>query len=387
MKTRGILPDDFTFVPLLKSSSNLSHCKLGQCIHSQVIRAGFESHASIRIGLVELYTTCEIIGDAEKVFDTISDRDAIVWNLMIRGFCKAGHLETGLALFRQMRERSIVSWNTMISCLAQSKQDHKALELFHEMLGQGSEPDDATLVTVLPVCARLGALDAGMWIHSYACSKGYQRDVIAVGNSLLDFYCKSGNLEAAWGIFNEMHCKNVISWNAMISGLAYNGKGELGVELFQQMIEKGVSPSDSTFVGVLACCAHAGLVDRGLEVFALMTTTFKVQPKLEHYGCFIDLLGRCGQVREAHEVIRSMPMKPTAAIWGSLLSACRTYGERELAEIAVKELINLEPWNSGNYVLLSNICAEEGKWVEVEKVRDLMRENSIKKTPGQSASR
>ncbi|KAF7805057.1 pentatricopeptide repeat-containing protein [Senna tora] len=386
MKSRGILPDDYTFAPLLKSTSNISHYQLGQSVHAQIIGAGFERHGSIRIGLVELYAACERMADADKVFDTMCDKDVIVWNLMIRGFCKAGYLESGLTLFRQMNERSIVSWNIIISCLAQSKKDDKALELFREMLEQGFEPDDATLVTVLPVCARLGALDAGKWIHSYANSRGFQHDVIAVGNSLIDFYCKSGNLEAAWSIFNEMPHKNVVSWNAMISGLAYNGKGELGVDLFLEMVGKGVNPSDSTFVGVLACCAHAGLVDRGLEMFALMTAKFQLEPKLEHYGCFIDLLGRCGQVREAHDLIRSMPMKPTAAIWGSLLSACRTYGERELAKTAIKELISLEPWNSGNYVLLSNIYAEEGQWDEVEKVRDLMRENDIKKTPGQSAA-
>jgi DNA-binding SARP family transcriptional activator len=77
-------------------------------------------------------------------------------------------------------------------------------------------------------------------------------------------------------------------------------------------------------------------------------------------------------------------MKSNASLWGALLSACRTHGDVEHAEVAVKELINLEPWNSGNYVLLSNIYAEEGRWDEVEKVRVLMREKCVKKAPGQS---
>lgn len=386
MKNRGIFPDEYTFAPLLKSSSNLRHCRLGQCVHAHVIGLGFARHGSIRVRIVELYASCERMKDADKVFDKMCDKDVIVWNLMIRGFCKLGNLEMGLKLFREMRERSIVTWNLMISCLAPSRQDDKALELFREMLDQGFEPDDATLVTVLPVCARLGAVDAGEWIHSYATDRGFLRDAIAVENSLVDFYCKCGNLQVAWSIFNEMHDKNVVSWNAMISGLAYNGKGELGVDLFEEMVREGVTPSDSTFVGVLACCAHAGLVDRGRELFASMNVKFQLRPKLEHYGCVVDLLGRCGDVREALDLIRSMPMKPTAALWGALLSACRTYGDREIAETATKELINLEPWNSGNYVLLSNIYAEEGRWDEVEKVRVLMRGGGINKVPGQSAT-
>ncbi|CAK8572514.1 unnamed protein product [Lathyrus sativus] len=384
--TYTISPDNFTFPPLLKATSNLRHYKLGLSLHAHVTSLGFYRHNPVQIGLLELYSTCGKMEDANKVFDEMPHRDVVVWNLMIHGFCKLGNLEMGLKLFKEMNQRSVVSWNLMISCLVQSKKDEKALELFRQMLEQGFEPDDATLVTVLPVCARLGNVDVGEWIHSYADEKGLLREVISVGNSLVDFYCKCGNLEAAWNVFNAMTNKNVVTWNAMISGLGYNGKGERGVDLFEEMVKEGVTPSDSTFVGVLACCAHAGLVDKGRELFSSMTAEFKLSPKLEHYGCVVDLLGRCGQVREAYDLIRTMPLIPNAALWGALLSACRSYGDREVAEIAAKELVHLEPKNSGNYVLLSNVYAEEGKWDEVEKVRVLMQGGGIKKVPGQSAT-
>ncbi|XP_014512613.1 pentatricopeptide repeat-containing protein At1g09190 [Vigna radiata var. radiata] len=386
MKLRAISPDHHTFAPLIKSASNLRHYALGQSLHAHILRLGFTHHASVCVATVDLYTTCGRMDDASKVFDEMRDPDVVVWNLMIRGFCKTGDLETGLKLFTQMKERTVVSWNLMMSCLAQGNKDREVLELFNWMLDQGFEPDDASLVTVLPVCARLGDVDVGEWIHSYANSKGFLRDAVNVGNSLVDFYCKCGNLQASWGIFNEMANKNVVSWNAMISGLAYNGEGEVGVGLFEEMVRGGVEPNDSTFVGVLTCCAHAGLVDRGREIFASMSVNFGVPPKLEHYGCVVDLLGRCGHVREALDLITSMPLKPTAALWGALLSACRTHGDREIAEIAAKELVGLEPWNSGNYVLLSNVYAEEGRWDEVEKVRLLMRGGGVNKVPGQSAT-
>jgi pentatricopeptide repeat protein len=384
LKSRGIRPDEYTFAPLLKSCSGLCDLKLGQCVHAEIARVGFERFSSIRIGIVELYVTCERMDDAKKVFDAMYHRDVVVWNLMIRGFCEVGDIDMGLYFFGQMSERSIVSWNSMISCLSQSGRDSEALGLFSEMLDQGFEPDTTTVVIVLPVCSRLGAIDVGQWIHSHSISRGLLQDVISVGNSFVDFYCKCGNLEMAWNIFNEMPCKNVVSWNVMISGLALNGKGEIGVNLFEEMMNKGMSPNGSTFIGVLACCVHTGLVERGRELFTSMTANHQIQPKTEHYGCMVDLLGRSGYVGEAHGLIRSMPMKSNASLWGALLSACRTHGDVELAEVAVKELINLEPWNSGNYVLLSNIYAEEGRWDEVEKVRVLMKEKCVKKAPGQS---
>ncbi|KAF3454595.1 hypothetical protein FNV43_RR05043 [Rhamnella rubrinervis] len=384
MKARGILPDEYTFAPLLKACSNICDYRMGQCFHSQVLRVGFEWFESVQIGIVELYVSCVMMADATKVFDAMSYRDVIVWNLMIRGFCKSGDVDMGLYLFRQMNERSIISWNSMISCLAKSGRDSEALQLFGEMRDQGFELDEATVVSTLPVCARLGAVEIGEYIHSYTDSTGLLQEVASVGNSLVDFHCKCGNLDSAFSIFRQMQCKTVVSWNAMISGLAFNGKGQLGVDLFQEMMNKGMNPNDATFVGVLSCCAHAGMVEKGRDLFASMTITHQIEPKLEHYGCMVDIFGRSGCLKEAHDLIRSMSMKPNSTLWGSLLSSCRTYGDLELAELAVKELINLEPWNSGNYVLLSNIYAEEGNWDKVEEVRVVMREKYVRKAPGQS---
>ncbi|THG14967.1 hypothetical protein TEA_018976 [Camellia sinensis var. sinensis] len=292
-------------------------------VHKEVISVGFESFSSIRIGIVELYASCGTMEDAMKVFDEMPHKDMIVWNLMIHGFCEIGDFEMGFHLFR----------------------------FFCQMWDNGFKLDEATVVSVLPVCARLEAVDIGQ--NSFHCFQGHA-------------------------------LKNVVSWNAMISGLAFNGKGELGVDLFEEMLLKDVKLNDVTFVGVLACCAHVGLVPQGLDLFASMTTKYQIEPKLEHYGSMVNLLGRSGCVTEAHDLISTMPMNPNATIWGALLSACRTHDNMELAESAMKELIDLEPWNSGNYVLLSNVYAERGKWDEVEKVTALMMENKFNKASGQS---
>ncbi|OMO86303.1 hypothetical protein CCACVL1_09650 [Corchorus capsularis] len=386
IKADWISPDEYTFSPLLKACSGLADVRIGQCVHGEVIKSGFEHFGSVQIGIVELYSASGRMEEAEKMFDGMSQRDVIIWNLMIRGYCKRGDVGMGLNLFRQMSERSVVSWNSIISGLAQSGRHSEALALFDEMREMSVQPDEATLVIVLPICAHLGVVDVGRWIHSYAESSKLYHNVISVGNALVDFYSKCGNLETALQIFSNMRSKNTVSWNAMISGLAFNGKGELGVELFEEMVNKGERPNDATFLAVLTCCAHAGLVEKGQELFASMSKKYSIDPKLEHYGCMVDLLGRSGSVRMAYELIRSMHIMPNATLWGALLSACRTYGELELAEVAVKELINLEPWNSGNYVLLSNIYAEEGKWNEVENVRVLMREKNVKKAIGQSTT-
>ncbi|XP_022965696.1 pentatricopeptide repeat-containing protein At1g09190 [Cucurbita maxima] len=386
LKNRRIVPDEYTFAPLLKSCSNLYDYRLGKCVIGEVLRRGFECFGSIRIGVVELYVCCERMDDAQKVFDEMPHTDVVVWNLMIRGFCKMGNVDLGLSLFRQMNDRSLVSWNTTISCLAQSGRDVEALELFQQMEEHGFEPDEVTVVTMLPVCSRLGAIDVGQMIHSYATSKADLVNTTMVGNSLIDFYCKSGNTERAYNIFQKMTCKSVVSWNTMILGFALNGKGELAIDLFMEMGQGDAKPNDVTLVAILTACVHSGLLEKGQEVFSSMAEKYEIEPKLEHFGCMVDLLGRGGCVEEAHSLIRSMPMQPNATLWGALLGACRTHGNLKLAEMAVNELISLEPSNSGNYVLLSNTLAEERRWEDVENVRRSMRGKNVKKAPGRSAS-
>ncbi|XP_010489791.1 PREDICTED: pentatricopeptide repeat-containing protein At1g09190 [Camelina sativa] len=385
MKSRGIWADEYTYAPLLKSCSSLSDLRFGKCVHGEVLRTGFHRLGKIRIGVVELYASGGRMGDAQKVFDEMLERNVVVWNLMVRGFCDSGDVERGLGLFKQMSERSIVSWNSMISSLSKCGRDREALELFCEMIDQGFDPDEATVVTVLPISASLGVLDTGKWIHSTVESNGLIKDFITVGNALVDFYCKSGDLETATTIFGQMQRRNVVSWNTLISGSAVNGKGESGIDLFDAMIEEGkVAPNEATFLGVLACCSYTGRLEKGEELFSLMMEKFKLEPRTEHYGVMVDLMSRSGRIREAFEFLQSMPVDANAAMWGSLLSACRSHGDVKLAEVAAMELVKSEPRNSGNYVLLSNLYAEEGRWEDVEKVRTLMKKNRLRKSTGQS---
>lgn len=115
-----------------------------------------------------------------------------------------------------------------------------------------------------------------------------------------------------------------------------------------------------------------------------MEREFSLTPKIEHYGCMVDLLGRAGLLKEAYTLIKSMPMEPDSVIWGALLGACSFHGEVEIAEIAASFLFKLEPWNTGNQVILSNIYASTGKWSSVAKVWKMMKDKQHKKSAGYS---
>jgi pentatricopeptide repeat protein len=152
------------------------------------------------------------------------------------------------------------------------------------------------------------------------------------------------------------------------------------------MEANNVRPDEITFVGVLSACSRAGLIDEGLDFFNSMTKDYSLQPVAEHYACMVDLLGRAGRLREAFELIQGMQIQPNAGVWGAMLGACQVHKNNELAQVAAKKLIELEPHKTSNYVLLSNISAEAGRWDEAEKMRGLIKERGVRKPPGLAGS-
>ncbi|KAB1216937.1 hypothetical protein CJ030_MR4G016050 [Morella rubra] len=150
------------------------------------------------------------------------------------------------------------------------------------------------------------------------------------------------------------------------------------------MLKLGVKPDHVTFVSLLSACSHAGLVDEGLAYYASMTTEFGVPAGVEHCACIIDLLGRSGRLAEAETFIEDMPVAVNDFIWRSLLAACKTYGNLELAKKAAGHLFEMAPSDDSAYVLYSNVCATSGRWEDAESVRRQMGSNSIKKKPAYS---
>lgn len=332
-----------------------------------------------------MYSSCGNLSSALQVFDETPQPTLPSWNSIIHAHVKLGSLENARKLFEKVPKRNVITWSTMIDGHVKCGDYKQALELFRDMQLieiDGVQPNEFTMSSVLSACGRLGALEHGKWVHAYIDRCGLKVDVV-LGTSLIDMYAKCGSIERARWVFNGLgQNKDVMAWSAMISGLAMHGHGEECLDLFSQMQDCGVRPNDVTFVGVLCACVHMGLVNEGREYFERMTEEFGITSTIQHYGCLVDLYGRAGLIDKAWDVVKSMPMKPDVLIWGSLLSGSRMHDNSEMCEFAIKQLVELEPMNSGAYVLLSNVYAKMGRWNDVRYVRDLMDAKGIKKLPG-----
>lgn len=385
METQNVKPNGITMVGVLSACAKKSDFEFGRWVHSYIERNRIGESLNLSNAMLDMYTKCGSVEDAKRLFDKMPEKDIVSWTTMLVGYAKIGEYDAAQGIFDAMPNQDIAAWNALISAYEQCGKPKEALELFHELqLSKTAKPDEVTLVSTLSACAQLGAMDLGGWIHVYIKKQGMKLNC-HLTTSLIDMYCKCGDLQKALVVFHSVERKDVFVWSAMIAGLAMHGHGKDAIALFSKMQEDKVKPNAVTFTNILCACSHAGLVEEGRTFFNQMELVYGVLPGVKHYACMVDILGRAGLLEEAVELIEKMPMAPAASVWGALLGACTIHENVVLAEQACSQLIELEPGNHGAYVLLSNIYAKAGKWDRVSGLRKLMRDVGLKKEPGCSS--
>lgn len=392
----SVEPNCFTFPSVFKACGRAERLREGRQVHGLAVKFGLDSDEFVVSNVVRMYLSCGVMEDAHRLFyrrvfvdgcDGIRDKkrrvdgDVVLWNVMTDGYVRIGELEVARNLFDEMPQRSVVSWNVMIAGYAQSGHFKEAVEVFREMQMAEVPPNYVTLVSVLPAMSRLGALELGKWVHLYAVRNNIGVDDV-LGSALIDMYAKCGSIEKALQVFEGLPKRNVVTWSTIIAGLAMHGQAKDTLDHFEDMERAGVMPSDVTYIGLLSACSHAGLVNEGRWFFDHMVRVSGLEPRIEHYGCMVDLLGRAGLLEESEELILNMPIKPDDVIWKALLGACKMHGNVEMGKRVAEHLMELAPHDSGSYVALSNIYASSGNWEGVAKVRLMMKEMDVRKDPG-----
>ncbi|KAK1370547.1 Pentatricopeptide repeat-containing protein [Heracleum sosnowskyi] len=380
MMAAGVQPNETTCVAVIMACSSLGDPCLAESLVKRLNERGVKLNCFVKTALLDMYAKCGSLEKARKVFDELGlYRNSFTWNAMVSAYARTGYLDSAKELFDQMPEKDVVSWNSMIAGYAQNGESICAINLFKEMIrNKDVKPDEVTMMSVISACGHLGALEVGNWTVDTLMQEGIRLSISGY-NSLIFMYSKCGSIMDAKRVFEEMETRDVISYNTLITGYAAYGHGNKAVNLIHMMEDEGIKPDRISYIGALTACSHAGLLEEGREVFESIKA-----PDVDHFACMIDLLGRVGKLDEAKELVDKMPMKPHAGVYGSLLSASRVHKRLDLGEFAANRLFELEPENSGNYVLLSNIYASAGKWEDVERVRGAMRKVGLTKTTGWS---
>ncbi|XP_058765225.1 pentatricopeptide repeat-containing protein At2g39620-like [Vicia villosa] len=353
LQSSGIQPDSGTLVGMVSACSIMDALDLGTYFHGNIKKRGLESDTHVKVALMDMYAKCGSLFSAKCLFLlTKHVKDEVSWNVMISGYLHNGYANEAISTFQRMKLENIL-------------------------------PNLVTFAIILPAVSYLTVLKEAMAFHACIIRMGFLSSTL-LGNSLVDMYAKCGQLSYSEKCFHEMENKDTISWNAMLSGYAMHGQGELAVALFSLMQETNVHVDSISYISVLSACRHAGLIQEGKNIFASMCEKHHVESNMEHYACMVDLLCGAGLFDEALSLINKIPTEPDAQVWGALLGGCKIHSNITLGEVALDHLVKLEPRNAAHYVVLSDIYAQCGKWNEARRTRSHMNAHGLKKIPGYS---
>ncbi|XP_010478246.1 PREDICTED: pentatricopeptide repeat-containing protein At1g28690, mitochondrial isoform X2 [Camelina sativa] len=394
MAYSGEMADGYTLSMVLKASSSFgsnvmrlprSLCKL---VHARIIKFDVELDDVLITALVDSYVKSGNLECARTVFETMKDENVVCSTSMISGYMNQGFVEDAVEVFNKTKVKDIVVYNAMVEGFSRSVETAKrSVDMYISMQRAGFHPNISTFASVIGACSVLTSHEVGQQVHAQIMKSGVYTH-IKMGSSLLDMYAKCGGIDDARRVFDQMIEKNVFSWTSMIDGYGKNGNPEEALQLFTRMKEFRVEPNYVTFLGALSACSHSGLVDKGYEIFESMQKDYFLKPKMEHYACMVDLMGRAGELTKAFEFVRTMPERHNSDVWAALLSSCNLHGNVDLASIAASELFKLNAdKRPGAYLALSNVYASNDRWDNVSKIREVMKARKISKNIGRSWTR
>lgn len=351
--TLGMIPDCFSFGSVLRALGGVNGLMKVSQLHSLIMHLGFGSHKRLSGSLINAYAKCGKVESAHRIYRSMIKKDIISCTALITGYAREGNYSGDV------------------------------LDLFKELTAMNMRLDGVLLCSMLNICANVASLILGRQIHALTLKHQPCFDV-AMGNALVDMYAKCGEIGDANHAFDEMEEKNVISWTSLISGYGRNGHGDKAIALYKRMELEGLKPNDITFLSLLFACSHTGLTSEGWECFDTMVSKYNILPRAEHFSSLVDLYARAGLLEDAQRLICDMNIKPNASLWGAILGACSTYGNRSLGEVAAMHLCDINPENSANYVVLGRIYAASGAWDNALVTRDIVEKRSLKKEPAHS---
>ncbi|KAL5978769.1 hypothetical protein ACLOJK_029886 [Asimina triloba] len=338
-----------TFATVIRACAGMGLIYAGRQLHSCAMKLGLAKDKFVSCGLIDMYSKCGSIENAQFVFDGMLEKTVVAWNSIIAGYALHGFSED-------------------------------ALDLYYKMRVSGVKMDHFTYSTIISICSRLASLEHAKQAHACLVRHGFGSDIVA-NSALVNFYSKWGRVEDARTIFDRMPRKNVISWNSLIAGYAHQGQGDEAVHMFKKMLQEGMVPNHVTFLAVLSACSYSGLWDQGWEFFASMSSDHRIKPRAMHYACMVALVGREGRLDEAFAMIKKAPFEPTRNMWAALLTACRIHKNLELGRFAAERLLELEPEKLSNYIVLLNLYKASGRLEEGLKVLQALERKGLRLRP------
>ncbi|XP_028763879.1 pentatricopeptide repeat-containing protein At4g32430, mitochondrial [Neltuma alba] len=322
MMREGTLPDHVSLTGAISACGHEKNLELGRQVHGLTIKLGYDRHLSVGNVLISTYSKCEVIRDAKLVFQFMSSRN-------------------------------VVSWTTIISI------DEDAISRFNEMRIDNVYPNEVTFIGLIHAITTQSLLNEGLMVHGL-CIKANFLSESTVCNSLITMYAKFESIQESKKIFEELRTREVISWNALISGYAQNGMFKESFLTFLSSL-KEMTPNQYTFGSVLNAIGaaedislkhgqrcHSTLIKLGLSTDPIVS------------GALLDMYAKRGSIIESLRVFDETPER-TQFAWTAIISAYSRHGDYESVMSLLKrmEMEKITP-DSITFLSVLTACCRNG---------------------------
>ncbi|KAI5064475.1 hypothetical protein GOP47_0021145 [Adiantum capillus-veneris] len=294
MQNTGIPPDDITFACCLQACGIAGNREKGQVVHNDIVAKGLEMDVVIANTLINMYSACGVLLDAQDVFDKLP--------------------------------RDVISWNTLLAGYVENSQYKEALSRFWQMKKEGISPQAVTLVCLLKACGSVGDIDRGRQIQSEVIKQDLETNPF-IASALVDMYIKCGSLEKSQEVFNALPLRDAVCWTTLLTRYTENGLCERTLASFEKMHCEGISPVLATFISVLKACASLVALDKGWEVHAEVVLR-GLEKDYVVGSTLLGLYSRCAQLNEAHYMFEALPFLDLVS-WTTLISGQALVGDIE----------------------------------------------------------
>ncbi|KMT09295.1 hypothetical protein BVRB_6g133940 [Beta vulgaris subsp. vulgaris] len=270
MELEGVCPDDFTLSCVLKAFSDVGLVFDGRKAHGKAVVLGLEvSNVFVGSALVDMYAKFGQMRNAHVVADRVVAKDVVLFTALIVGYVQNG-------------------------------QDYEAMQALSQMSKKGVKANEYTFTSILVSCGNLKELCLGKLIHGLIIGGGHESGV-SPRTSLLTMYSKCGMVEDSLKVFEHLVNPSLVTWTSLIVGLAQNGKEEIALSKFSEMMRSSVIPNCFTLSGALVACSSLAVLDQGQQIHTII---LKLGLHLDKFigAALIDLYGRCGCVKLARLV-------------------------------------------------------------------------------------
>ncbi|CAH9122396.1 unnamed protein product [Cuscuta epithymum] len=294
LQTLGLQPNQYTYPSILRTCTSVGDIDLGEQIHTQVIKTGFQPNVYVCSVLIDMYS-------------------------------KHGRLDAASEIFKNLdNEEDVVSWTSMIAGYTQHDQFVEAIRLFYQMQDRCIQSDNIGFASATTACAGIQALNPGRQIHAQSVISGYTYD-LSIGNALVCLYARCGKVQDAYLVFNKTDSKDNISWNGLVSGFSQSGYYEEALKVFSRMNHYGVEANMYTYGPAVSAAANMTNIKQGKQIHARMVKTGYYDSEIESSNVLITMYSKCGNLSDAKREFLEMNCRNQVS-WNAMITGYSQHG-------------------------------------------------------------